>query len=290
MKFQAGSGDWGYAPRGILILATLMACQCGRARSGGDRVVVSEDGGAGPVCERPPSNPPPAGAHACPGNVWFGDVEIAAVHPDRYKGALLPCSIEEIGDQDKVEWRLTVEGSTMRRYGDDPTYNHTETLIFGRRAGSGGECGLALSIMLKGNSVVLSPGQDIRLVRKRVVRHFEDDVSMSVAIRGENGDLLLGWVGQQRDEVWDRDVFPEFALRTERASICRTGASEGLTLQLTDDGQCWGANLTETCCRLGNQSFTLRTLRATRQSGQVPSEKVDLLLAAPGVLGPPHPP
>jgi hypothetical protein len=220
----------------------------------------------------------------CKTDIWLGDTEVFLRGSD-YKGPLPTCPDEEL--QRAPVWKLRVQGSRTRQSGDDPGYGHTDTVVSSELLAAV-PCGVALVIRLKDRVVKLEPGADIHLLAKRVVRHFEDDVSISVSLRDVDGALLLGWANGHRPETWDADVFPEFRLTTEHRPVCDSGGSVGLRVSLTGEPGCAVDYLQEGPCETVSGPFVLRVPSAFRRKGGSPAEFIELVVSKPGLLSSAH--
>jgi hypothetical protein len=132
--------------------------------------------------------------------------------------------------------------------------------------------------------VLLPAEQRLRFLSKRVVRHVENDVTLNVAIRDEQQRLLWGWALSQRADAWDREVFPEFALRSKPFCSIRDG-QDGLQIDLSPTGTCVGYHQSETCCSIADgKDFLLWVLGAVRVRDRTPSDIVDLIVARADVM------
>jgi hypothetical protein len=251
-----------------ICLLSLLACR--------QREPASSDAASIPGCDGVPLAT--SDGRVC-GSAWQGDVQVLLSAAD-YRGTLTPCESGKVADD--ADFLLSVEASAVRPTSDDPAYGHTTTVVSTRLQG-GDACGVALLVSLKGRVVNLPLGKTIRYVRKRVVRDFEADVSLSVAVRNENGELLLGWASGQREATWDSDVFPELKLRGT-SQICNLSSKQvGLAFDLTADGACHGRHWEESCCRLGAGAFILRTISAYRLENK---DNIQLFMGRTNVIVP----
>jgi hypothetical protein len=164
----------------------------------------------------------------------------------------------------------------------------TWILSYAERVGEN-PCGVALVATFKRHLVEFRSGEILRYIKKRTVRNFESDVSLSIAIRNQQQDLLLAWATGHREETWDKDVLPEFALRAGREA-CRLTANEvALDVSLTSDGRCVGTHHRESCCQVGERHFVLAVMNATKGGIVEGRSSVEVVVGRGSVLKPRSP-
>jgi hypothetical protein len=200
---------------------------------------------------------------------------------DGYSGVLQKCDGAELA-ADRFSGTFRVASLKASSAFNDP--GHTDTFVDVERT-DGAACGAQLFVRLKDARVNLGQGSRIRVERKRTVRHFENDVQLSFAVRyADTNRLKLAWINGQRDETWDGDIFPETTLKVGgRACDLARGVS-GLKIEFAGELQCQGAHQNQSCCHSSAGPYILRVTVATLEPSGTPF--VDSVIAEVGVLEP----